>query len=375
MNITRVFHPVGQGGFFTEKVAGFRVAYDCGSVTSLTALHDQIDMFSDEIFDVLFISHFDTDHVNGLVYFLENLTVKKVILPLIHYDERIRLAVKYHRSRTCKFMSDFCIDPAGFIKRICREAEKEIEVVFVAPYGAEPNDNDIERDLDGANHRVISSGTSVPLSNTEIPWVFVPHNFDGENRSEEALILLAEADIHIGTPQEFKELWADKETRRSIVKAFKDVKGDPNTNSLALYSGPEDEGSDHRVWDSLLIQKSKLLPISGGHFQPGCIYLGDYDCQGPLKWKQLNEGFSVYWKYVGTVQIPHHGSKHNDNESLYSDSRPFCVIASGVDNRHKHPHVDTLKNIISNHGIPLWVNENEESGCLFFIRIADSHQT
>ena len=79
MKFTRTLRPVGQGAFFTECFEMGRyetiIVYDCGS-TSKEPLVSEIKQFKNEHkyffnyapapFNILFISHFDDDHVGGL---------------------------------------------------------------------------------------------------------------------------------------------------------------------------------------------------------------------------------------------------------------------------------------------------------------------
>ena len=71
--IIRTFHPVGQGAFYSERHENFNVVYDCGTEypkrtdkgikrTVETAFR------KDEEIDILFISHFDFDHVGHIDY-------------------------------------------------------------------------------------------------------------------------------------------------------------------------------------------------------------------------------------------------------------------------------------------------------------------
>ena len=76
MIFTRMLRPVGQGAFFTEyfKEEGYSssIIYDCGSMNK-ELLNHELDRFKKEVaiheyapFNLLFISHFDNDHINGL---------------------------------------------------------------------------------------------------------------------------------------------------------------------------------------------------------------------------------------------------------------------------------------------------------------------
>ena len=76
MYMTRTFHPVGQGGFFTEVFRDdsskkkFTVAYDVGSNTAdKKYLQEAIDLVGKV--DVVFLSHLHKDHINGLPLLLQ----------------------------------------------------------------------------------------------------------------------------------------------------------------------------------------------------------------------------------------------------------------------------------------------------------------
>src|SRR5690606_38026983 len=88
-------HPVGQGGLFSGKIHGhengFTWVYDCGS-NQIEALHREIVFVSREReLDVLFISHLDSDHVNGVDRLLSNVKVTEVVLPYL--DSFLMLAL------------------------------------------------------------------------------------------------------------------------------------------------------------------------------------------------------------------------------------------------------------------------------------------
>lgn len=91
-----IFHPVGQGLFYTGDIGKFKFAYDCGSTSSLhgikgitmidePALFKSIDNYYKKSYkkhlDFLVISHLDSDHVNGIPELLSKFTTSKVFLP------------------------------------------------------------------------------------------------------------------------------------------------------------------------------------------------------------------------------------------------------------------------------------------------------
>ena len=92
LRLDRIFYPVGQGGFYAERFYYgdeniFTAVYDCGSISGKTAQNIVENAFQkDERIDILFISHFDSDHVN-LIYSLKA-KINTIIMPLLHNNEK-----------------------------------------------------------------------------------------------------------------------------------------------------------------------------------------------------------------------------------------------------------------------------------------------
>lgn len=99
------FHNVGQGLFYSGLLINegnkeqFRFVYDCGS-TNKNFLKEYASLASDEkgkkkTLDLLVISHFHDDHVNGIPELLEHFDVDTVVMP--YMDDFLRgLAVLEH---------------------------------------------------------------------------------------------------------------------------------------------------------------------------------------------------------------------------------------------------------------------------------------
>lgn len=75
MEVTRIIHPIGQGAFYTERICSkdqiYNVVYDCGSGINKNApkrlIQEIASVFtSNDVVDILFVSHFDNDHINGI---------------------------------------------------------------------------------------------------------------------------------------------------------------------------------------------------------------------------------------------------------------------------------------------------------------------
>lgn len=85
------FHPVGQGLFYSSFINDKYFVYDCGSVNKLE-LNDCIEAFEKKKIDLLVISHFDNDHINGISKLLSYTGgAKEVVIPYIGIYERFWL--------------------------------------------------------------------------------------------------------------------------------------------------------------------------------------------------------------------------------------------------------------------------------------------
>lgn len=95
---TRTFHAVGQGAFYSEKHEGFHIVYDCGTSNSPKYISQEIQQTfnkNDEV--ILFISHFDKDHISGISALRNRTNITHVIMPLL-YDEDKVLKIAYLRA-------------------------------------------------------------------------------------------------------------------------------------------------------------------------------------------------------------------------------------------------------------------------------------
>ncbi|EGR4295930.1 hypothetical protein DDN98_19500, partial [Vibrio cholerae] len=121
----RSFHSIGQGAFYTEEFSSFTSVYDCGTDTIVGTgkSSTQENTIKKEVFsvfnnnarvNVLFISHFHRDHVNGLQSLLSRCNVDYVVIPYLQDFSRIELLINSY-SDNSRFINDLILDPANTI--------------------------------------------------------------------------------------------------------------------------------------------------------------------------------------------------------------------------------------------------------------------
>ena len=125
------FHPVGQGLFTSgvfqlEGAEPYWWVFDCGTYlkkhqVDLTKELDQLRHSVEKSrfngkprLDMVFISHFDRDHINGLLELLVKFEVSRLVLPYIPLHLRISIAMEV-RTSTFSEWQLFVIDPVKYI--------------------------------------------------------------------------------------------------------------------------------------------------------------------------------------------------------------------------------------------------------------------
>ena len=123
-----LFNDIGQGGFYTGQLfpislyhSKFSFVYDCGTLSDRDKLNKRIRKFKDSLnnneLDVLFISHIDDDHVNGVPELLDGITCDRVYMPYLTPIERLFVAVRHGVRDSANFDNylDFLKSPHEYL--------------------------------------------------------------------------------------------------------------------------------------------------------------------------------------------------------------------------------------------------------------------
>lgn len=373
--LTRRFHPVGQGAFYTEVFSCggktcFCAVYDCGTETGQSRfdksgskyLTEQIDEFVEKNdirqIDLLCISHFHKDHISGLDHLINYgkrpLKVMKTLIPMLPEE-----VVTLTRMHNLLLDGDENSRMDGIVKELYYGDSKGRgrfgEVIAVSPEEDEMHtgNNDNSRLLPSFGRRV-DNGKDLDFNAGEngrdksLFWIYKPFNpiLPSESIAKQVL-----DNIKGSLPETFRadgtldaeKIMNDKDFRGKLKQAYNkafEKKGD-NLYSLVVESKPALE-------ESVLSWKEDKRIVSDAmsrfpYEMAKCLYFGDLDCSGKT-WDRLTKTFNDY-KKIGVVQIPHHGAKKNFEPKMLDDNPRLFVASAGSTNGYHHPNYWVLNEI------------------------------
>jgi len=382
--IERIFHPIGQGAFYSERHDKFNIVYDCGNWKN-TKLADKVvkqAFLKDEIIDILFISHFDYDHVNKIKTLKEHTKIKKVIMPLLHPHEK-HLLLNIYRALNFHILT-LISNPEDFFG-----SETQIITVAASENNESPIDDNIGRlNIDNTMTSSIQSGSILKKTFTNYEWVFIPYNFKYKERHEKLIDALKEKGFDVDKLQSDSNYILDeivkKKDKNTIAskggKLFKEIydnlDGKINQNSMLLYSGLNCKRDDCKkeifLFDypqrfygcNEIFHHIKWHRMAREEYRVSCIYTGDTD----LNVVKIKSIFTNFWASVGTIQIPHHGDLKSFKKEVLDDRHYWCPISVGEHNSYGHPSCRVIANILSQDSCPILVTENLNSGFIEHIK-------
>jgi hypothetical protein len=358
--VVRTFHPIGQGAFYSERHESFNVVYDCGAMPLSKYAKDVVkNAFTvEEDIDVLFISHFDYDHVSAIATLIKSVGhIRTVVLPLLDNSHR-KLLVNINRMLSHNIVK-LINEPESFFG-------SETIVMYVSPSEGEPSEENRDlREFSPINNkktRTISSGTSLNFG-SNVDWRFIPFNYQHHSRSLDLKSLLHKEGFDIDKLQQNSDYTltclTDTESRKTLRKIYSRLDGNVNENSMLVYSGPAYSKDEEYDYICDCVEERLCWPNCWGGDKPACIYTGDCD----LNKVKLDKVYSRFMKYVGVIQVPHHGSKHNFTLESYLQFWPPVIspISFGLKNRYGHPSAQVVNKLSISGNRPILVNEDPES--------------
>lgn len=383
------FYPVGQGLFSYGEIClaqdenrVFSWVFDCGTSSSQSLVDSAISDIRRRkksrlpSINLVCISHFDKDHVSGLVRLLESFHVEMLLLPLIPLWRRVAILVSLS-SKPSKLVQDFLMDPTAFVR--ARSPNGVGRIVYFQE-GAAAGGAEAERAgpaIDGIAVLAVQAGgreSSViqPLSSdtadvtlavggaiqVESHWEFVPY-------SDPAPALNVDQDFITKVEGAAKELMLAKglgERRDCLARVshLYDLRFGAknyllrNLMSTFLYSGPLDpqapsylsstrfcggtaalEGREFPVVQLLL-----LTPLQHGDGSAH-LFTGDASLDTASRLSSLCAHFGANRvDGIRCLQVMHHGALPNWNQDVPAALGPVVSVFSSDPSRKgsRHPH-------------------------------------
>ena len=273
--------------------------------------------------DILFVSHFHEDHINGIAKLKELTNIKNVIIP--HYENDLqKLLLVTLRPRDDEDKLDSLIEqPESFFSSTTR-------VVRVKTFNGGMNMNSKPIIIDELNNKTIESGTSITTSSLcklNSFWEYIPYN----HKYDERIVVLAKY-LEI-TPRELICGIGDTDLQSKLKNIYRKiiVKESINAHSMMVYSGQYLEAANN-VTD---------LPN-------GCLYTGDATFNEATT-QRLLEHLGNRCSNMIMLQVPHHGSGHSFHDTIFNilknnSTYPILFLSCGKDNSYGHPSPFVITN-------------------------------
>lgn len=354
---------VGHGGFHSgalgRSAARLRWVYDCGASREegINRLESEIAIIKGDgekrTLDLLFLSHFDRDHVSGVAKLLAALNVRTVIMPYLDDFQRLAILLEQHvledGQGTAGDLEELLEDPTSWFR--ARGVERVVQIKPARP-GARPGIAELKvgtgveaPEGTGAIDLIFVDDRGIPATlppasavvETGCAWVathqlrragdwcLLPYvtsaTVEAQDALRRAVAALLDGEGQSGSLIErFQSKVSADGFFQSVKQAYRDANlGDANAVSMSLYAGPFRDA----VWYS-----RRVLDAGRKHHRagPGWLLTGDakLDQVGRRReWLQFYESVSGN---VGALMLPHHGSAAGFHENILAAARPDALV-------------------------------------------------
>jgi len=375
--------PVGQGGLMISTIASlddttshpFTFIFDCGSLNR-EHIGQGLDLLHTLDIDVLFISHLDADHANGVDMLIQRgAKIDTVVLPCLdpttiaacilaeangagmttEFDALLRNPARWFGTRGVRRVlylqrpapdatppsPDTVLDEIVRLNNPNRDSGLAVILRTRAQRHLKP------RTAGSAEVIELDADTVIDVASSQAPtttlWTLVPyHHPFGDDlvdafhaAAKTAIVRMPRATVRSSSTFAALLLRAigDKDQRDVLKACYRILDTDGNVPSLSLYSGPPTYN------DSV-----KLHPAAT-HRRAGWLTTGD----AKLKAKWVREPwmarYDAMFRKVGVFVLPHHGSDYSIDPRVLAKLPHARMLSCAASGSKKHPHKNVLKKL------------------------------
>lgn len=394
------FAPIGQGLFSCGAVGhfldpqSFRWVYDCGTVSKRYHLWNAVDHLHRcwsggalrPRIDLVAISHFDQDHVNGLETLLARFDVQRLLIPYLPLWQRVAAQSQQTRYQS-HAARQLALDPVATIAAMPFRPREIVLVPGVQERPTEPplapdavpphSDPDLgellidywqedgqipdpELRREAANPRgmlvrALRPGGRLWLANR---WEFIPYN-DATLAQVPTAAFLAQVNaartslLHATTRAQRKA--SLKRLIRAYDREFGDDAGPRNRISLFLYAGTICNPVKVLLAAQTVKNRCTSTTIAFGE-RAAVQYTGDGYLDNGARLHELAAHFGQQRLDAATCfQVMHHGAQGNWCPDVPAVIQPsFSVFSSDPSHKDRHPHAKVKRSFRDHH--PLYTN-------------------
>lgn len=392
--------PVGQGGFHVGTIkkldrdkalwrtsltgdaisdADFLYVYDCGSDPKkgvVREIKSVLNRRPSRRLDMLFISHFDRDHICGVPDLLNKRTglfVDTVVMPYLDDIDRIiafaRCADISGDPSSERFYQNLIVDPVGTIRQF-----NPRQILLIPPSDEDDRIGRVEFPLldppssaSDASRWSMTDSISEEMSPRSVSrtsdgailverpmftiqlegqggWRLKPHVKRASRANRDAFCAAVEVLLRWPRGSFYEKVQQNRERRLLVTKhrteisrAYSWAFGEKNETSLSLYSGPVNPRKAGSIYRNM-----SQCPIS----RIGWLGTGDANLTDPKTVNDLKSHYRDELDWIMTFVLPHHGSAHNyDPANPIVDAELWIAAAAPTRPSWKHPAPEIVKKI------------------------------
>ena len=339
--------PVGQGLFYSGLFYGYKLIYDCGGSNKRqvkSAIESYVEKYSDSEgflkIDMLIISHFDSDHINGLPCLIEKCSViDKIYIPYYGGVESYLLLVAFIYGDEESSMKKYKIHEVVY-RQVNEQEISNIEKRSFCKFKF--------------YNRVIDSKSNIKA---EIDKLI--QNIECRTKTLEGILAEKPKEAQAGLRKIYE----------SYCQKSKEGSSKQNQSSLCLYHSPipVNNGVDNFMCYTLYFREfpkvereSSCLIIDKNLDCYGTLLTGDISLKNELEYKEFSDYYRQEIDKIRFFLVPHHGSDKNWNHSIKDDYHNISVFlcSAGINNKYQHPNVGVLRDICASGKILRCANEN-----------------